>query len=97
MAQHKIVNGQRIELSAEEIAEIQASDLAWEAGAETRAWEQLREQRNQLLEASDWTQILDCTVDKVAWATYRQSLRDITDQEDAPYNVTLPTKPKEGE
>lgn len=44
--------------------------------AKNSAMSQLRAQRNQLLAACDWTQIADCTVDKQAWATYRQALRD---------------------
>jgi len=41
---------------------------------------QLRNQRNQLLKQSDWTQMLDSplTVEqKNAWAVYRQALRDL--------------------
>ena len=33
-------------------------------------------QRNALLASSDWTQTLDAPVDREAWATYRQQLRD---------------------
>ncbi len=32
--------------------------------------------RDQLLVQSDWTQLPDAPVDKVAWANYRQALRD---------------------
>lgn len=32
--------------------------------------------RNNLLMASDWTQLPDSSVDKQAWAVYRQELRD---------------------
>ena len=44
-------------------------------GATTRA------QRNRMLLSSDWTQVPDSPLtnaEKAAWATYRQSLRDIT-------------------
>ena len=54
----------------------------------------IREQRNYLLSESDWTQVSDSPVDKAAWATYRQALRDITAQEGFPFNVTFPTKPE---
>lgn len=53
----------------------------------------IRSQRNQLLLSSDWTQLADSTVDKTAWATYRQALRDITKQEGFPENVTWPNDP----
>lgn len=36
-----------------------------------------RGERNKLLAKSDWTQVSDAPVDKAAWATYRQSLRDL--------------------
>jgi len=37
-----------------------------------------REYRNQLLTASDWTQLPDAPVNREAWAAYRQALRDLT-------------------
>lgn len=54
---------------------------------------QVRFQRNQLLKDSDWTQVADAPVDKTAWATYRQALRDITSQEGFPFSVVFPTPP----
>jgi len=36
-----------------------------------------REYRNQLLTASDWTQLPDAPVNREAWAAYRQALRDL--------------------
>jgi hypothetical protein len=52
-----------------------------------------RAQRNQLLTASDWTQVADAPVDKAAWATYRQALRDIPQQEGFPTVIVWPDKP----
>ena len=52
-------------------------------------WQVVRTQRNQMLKDSDWTQLSDSPVDKTAWATYRQELRDITQQPD-PFNITWP-------
>jgi hypothetical protein len=40
-------------------------------------WEQIRLWRDAKLAASDWTQLDDAPVDKAAWATYRQALRDL--------------------
>lgn len=37
----------------------------------------IREARNNALKDTDWTQIPDSTVDKQAWADYRQALRDL--------------------
>lgn len=53
----------------------------------------IRSQRDQLLKESDWTQVADAPVDKEAWATYRQSLRDITTQETFPVSVVWPIHP----
>lgn len=56
--------------------------------------EQVRQQRNALLVACDWTQVADAPVDKAAWVKYRQALRDITAQEGFPKNVVWPVKPE---
>lgn len=56
---------------------------------------QLRNVRNDLLKSSDWTQGEDVpTSIKTPWATYRQSLRDITDTATSLEDVTWPTKPE---
>lgn len=50
--------------------------------------------RDYLLSISDWTQMPDVTLtNKAAWATYRQALRDITNQASYPWNLTWPTLP----
>lgn len=59
---------------------------------ETIEW--YKAQRNSLLSASDWTQLPDASVDKQAWATYRQALRDLPQQPDFPNNITWPEPPK---
>lgn len=56
--------------------------------------ENIRVSRNNKLSFSDWTQVADAPVDKAAWATYRQALRDITAQDGFPHNVTWPAKPE---
>jgi hypothetical protein len=38
--------------------------------------ERMRIHRDRLLKESDWTQLPDAPVDREAWATYRQALRD---------------------
>ena len=56
--------------------------------------DEVRSTRNSLLTRSDWTQLPDAPVDSAAWATYRQALRDITEQTGFPENVTWPTQPQ---
>jgi hypothetical protein len=51
--------------------------------------------RQAALADSDWTQLSDVNVDKAAWATYRQALRDITDQPGFPDDIIWPAKPEE--
>lgn len=54
----------------------------------------VREERNAKLAASDWTQALDIPeATRSAWATYRQTLRDIPAQSGFPDEVTWPTSP----
>lgn len=55
-------------------------------------WFNIRAERNVRLFETDWTVLADSPVDKEAWTTYRQQLRDITNQTD-PFNINWPTKP----
>ena len=55
----------------------------------------LRSQRDKLLAETDWMGNQDYSITD-AWKTYRQALRDITDQtpsDNALSNITFPTKP----
>jgi len=82
MAEHKLVDGIQIPLSAEEIAQRQAEEAAWKAGAFDRAIAGLRQRRNALIASSDWTVLSDSPLsetEKTAWLEYRQDLRDITE------------------
>ena len=94
---HKLVNGVKVELTAQEIAQRQAEETAWANGAFDRAMSSLRQRRDALLKSSDWVMISDSPIaDKTAWQTYRQELRDITDglTTVADVNaVVFPTKP----
>jgi len=54
---------------------------------------QVRKERNVLLVQTDWTQLADAPVDVEAWATYRQALRDVPNQQGFPWSVEWPEKP----
>ena len=56
-------------------------------------FERLRLWRNSELKSSDWTQVEDAPVDKAAWATYRQALRDLPSQTTNPAELVFPVKP----
>ena len=63
-----------------------------------QAWTALRTQRNQLLAASDYTQLQDAHLSaekKSAWFTYRQSLRDLPENATDPTQVTWPVSPSQ--
>jgi len=59
---------------------------------ETEAEEVVRKKRNAFLEETDWTALSDNTLTP-EMASYRQALRDITDQAGFPYEVDWPEKP----
>jgi hypothetical protein len=55
--------------------------------------ERVRNWRNAKLIESDWTQVADAPVDKAAWATYRQALRDLPASKAKPSLIELPVAP----
>ena len=57
-------------------------------------WEQIKLWRNAELIRTDWTQVADAPVDKAAWATYRQALRDLPAQGGLANEAMFPTKPQ---
>jgi hypothetical protein len=79
--------------TAEEEAEHQAIVSEYAANSTLRESAKIRAIRNDKLKESDWTQIADSTVDKTAWATYRQSLRDVPTQSGFPNEVVWPVAP----
>ena len=75
-----------------EVQDKTEEDLAAETESQ---WASIRQQRNVKLAESDWTQIADApfTEEKrLEWVTYRQALRDITNQTD-PFSISWPTDP----
>lgn len=54
---------------------------------------EVRTDRDNRLTASDWTQLPDAPVDKTAWQTYRQTLRNIPQSAGFPWNVNWPVQP----
>ena len=56
-------------------------------------WEQIKLWRNAQLVRTDWTQVADSPADKAAWATYRQALRDLPQQNVLADEAVFPTEP----
>jgi len=92
---HKIVNGQRVELTAEEISQREAEEAAWNAGAFDRYMANLRSDRDRRIAETDWYALQDVTMSD-AMRDYRKDLRDITNgltTVEEVEAVTWPTKP----
>jgi|TARA_B110000444_G_scaffold237139_1_gene249606 hypothetical protein len=95
MPRFKMVNGERIQFTADEETARDAEEKTWADGAPARRMEDMRTQRNQILAESDYMGNSDVTMTD-AWKTYRQALRDITSQtpsDDTLSNIKWPTKP----
>ena len=54
----------------------------------------MRYWRDQELANTDWTQVSDSPANKSAWASYRQSLRDLPESNQDPRKIELPVKPE---
>jgi hypothetical protein len=68
-------------------------EAAYKAAKDAEQAKSVREQRDQKLKDSDWTQVADAPVNKETWATYRQALRDLTAQAGFPWEMTWPDAP----
>ena len=94
---HKLIDGVKIDLTADEITALENIDTQWNNGALDRALNKLREKRNQLLTDTDWMANSDVTMSD-DWKTYRQALRDLPSGLDTVAKVNakeFPTKPSE--
>ena len=97
---YKMVNGKEVELTADEIKELEARDKTWADGEYDRLMASIRQERTDLLDKTEWTVNNDnqLTDDKkTEWKVWRQKLRDITkgvDTVDKAKAVTMPEKPK---
>jgi len=88
-------NGVLVENSEEHIAALAAEAARNAASIAALQENEMREQRNALLAASDWTQANDSPLaaeKKVEWASYRTALRNLPTSEGWP-SVTFPDTP----
>ena len=88
---YKVVDGEYIELTAEEIQELEdrraAADLDFPM---------VRGQRDGMLRNNDWTQIADASLGSHTaeeWAAYRQELRDLPSKHSKVSEVVFPDDP----
>ena len=74
------------------VADMDAEAIAAKDAEQAKS---VREQRNQKLKDSDWTQGKDIADNiSTAWAAYRQALRDVPAQAGFPWDVQWPTQPE---
>jgi len=95
MTRYKRIDGIRVKFTAEEEAARDIEEQQWSDGALDRALNYLRQERNHLLKETDWTSNSDVTMSSVM-TTYRQALRDITNELTTVEQieaVVFPTKP----
>ena len=95
MPRYKLVNGERIQLTAEEEAQRDQEEADWNAGAFDRAIASLRQDRNNKLAETDFYALTDVTMSD-EMKQYRQDLRDITEglsTKEEVEAVEFPTKP----
>ena len=88
----KYVNGELVDMTAEEISAREAEEQAWADGQAARDLADLRTERNRLLADTDFYGNSDVTMSE-AMTTYRQALRDITNTATSLEDVVWPTKP----
>jgi len=84
-----------VDLTDEQIAEKNNIKTEWSNNAFNRALNNLRKKRNNLLAETDWMANSDVTMSD-AMTTYRQALRDITENlttVEQVQAVEFPTKP----
>ena len=68
-------------------------EAAYKAKIDADQAKSVRDHRTTKLAECDWTQLADAPVDKAAWATYRQVLRDVTKQAGFPWDIEWPVAP----
>ena len=89
----KAVDGNKIKMTAEEIAEYNKSIEGLPSSDDINL-RNLRNTRNLLLSETDWMTFSDSPTMSDEWKKYRQELRDITKTYKSPDDVKWPTKPE---
>ena len=95
MPRYKLINGVKVQFTAEEETLRDAEELEWSNGVFDRAMEDLRAKRNRFLAETDFYALSDVTMSP-EMETYRQELRDITNgltTVEEVNAVVFPTKP----
>ena len=92
MPRYNMIGGKNVPFTPEEETAQDAVEAAWAAGANDRAFEELRRERNQLLNNTDWWVMRGSITEEQT--TYRQALRDLPANTADPADPTWPTQPE---
>ena len=92
MPRFNMVDGVRVQCSAEDETYFDALDQTHTDTAVARASAAVRKERNALIAATDWTGNSDVTMTS-AMTTYRAALRNVPAQAGFPNSITWPTPP----
>ena len=95
MPRFKMVDGNSVQLTADEETARDAEEAAWAAGENGRALAGMRQDRDRLLAETDFYALSDVTMSS-DMTTYRQALRDLPSGKTTKAHVdgaTWPTKP----
>jgi len=95
MPRYRLVNGNRVQFTAEEETARDAEEQAWSDGAFDREIADLRNKRNNLLAETDFYALQDVTMSEEI-TNYRQALRDLPSglsTVEEVQAVTYPVKP----
>jgi hypothetical protein len=95
---HRMTSYGKVYFTEEEEVARDAEEKAWTDGANDRLAAEHRATRNELLTASDWTQMPDSPLTdeaKTSWATFRTSLRTLPTHKNWPSleDADWPTEP----
>jgi len=77
MPRYKVIDGIKIQITAEEKTARDLEEQQWNEGAFDRKMTALRKKRNNLIAETDYLALSDQTM-SAEMTTYRQALRDIT-------------------
>jgi hypothetical protein len=94
---NKIENGQIVEMTTLEIQQLEQLQVLAKNASDAQQINNVRDMRNHLLAATDWTQVADNQLPaakKQEFAVYRQALRDFMETSFDAYNPAFPTKPE---
>ena len=81
-----------VPFTAEEETAKDAEESTWASEAPARAYQALRDKRDQLLTETDWWASSDLSITQ-AQKDYRKALRDLPANTADPTDITWPTKP----